>query len=314
MYLVADIGGTTLHAGLVDDAGRLAGRRTLPAERDASVRDALARLVDAWRAMPGADGAVGVGVGFPGVVSGGRVTSAGFGKMADAAGLDWAAWGRRTLGLPVTLENDARAAAVGEWRAGAGRGCDDLVMVTLGTGIGSCPILGGVPLRGAHGLAGVMGGHLAVPGGRGRCVCGNVGCAETVASTHALPREARRQPGFADSALARADTIDFAAVFGLADDDRLARRLRDRTLGHWGAACVNLIHAYDPRRLILGGGVMASGDVIVPAVQRWVDRHACTPWGRVEVRAATLGDDAALLGLAHLAAAGTDDVDDLGCP
>jgi len=308
--LTADIGGTRIKLGCVrilnaqnpagadgsaasaDQSATLSATKIIPAESQRGLAPHLEKIADAWRELDPHREAVALGVSFPSITVGSRITTS-FGKYEDAPDLDLADWAKRTLGLPLTLENDSRAAAVGEWRYGAGRGCDDLVMVTLGTGIGTCPIIAGVPLRGRHGQAGILGGHLAIPEGRTRCSCGSIGCGEAASATATLAQRAG----------SRTELADYEAVFrAAAEGDDTAVQLRDQALRSWGEVAVNLIHGYDPERLILGGGVMGSAATIVPAVQQWVDQHACTPWGRVEVMAAQLGDTAGMLGVAHLAA------------
>jgi glucokinase len=175
-------------------------------------------------------------------------------------------------------------------------------MVTLGTGIGTSVIVDGIPLRGEHGQAGNLGGHF-VQSLEGRpCPCGNLGCAESEASNWAVEILARSDTDFAHSNLSAAPQVDLAAVFRFAQDgDSLAEKLRDHCLKVWAGLAVSLIHAYDPERLVLGGGVMQSAEIILPAIQDYIDRHAWTPWGKVQVLAAALGNDAGMLGVGYLA-------------
>jgi glucokinase len=226
-----------------------------------------------------------------------RRATLGFGKFDDAVEEAFVGRAEELFGIPLRLENDARAAAIGEWQAGAGRGVEDLVMITLGTGIGTAAILGGKPLRGRSGMAGNLGGlsltHLGSP------VAGTVapGCIEGRVATWALPAMAVRLPGFSASPLARSAKLDYAAVFAnAAAGDPLACRLRDDAFEAWGALTVNLIQAYDPARVIIGGGIMASGDLILPAVRDFVARHALQAGGPVEIVSGSLGDRAAWLG------------------
>jgi glucokinase len=188
-------------------------------------------------------------------------------------------------------------ALMGEHSAGAGRGVDDLVMVTLGTGIGAAAMMGGRLVRGKHYQAGCLGGHMPVSLSGRVCSCGNTGCVEAEASTWALPSICRSWPGFAESALASEKELDFAALFrAVAAEDRVARGVLDHCLRAWAAGTVALIHAYDPEVVIFGGGVMKSGAVILPFIDGYVRQYAWTPWGKVQIRAAELGNDAALLG------------------
>jgi glucokinase len=210
--------------------------------------------------------------------------------------VDLRAWARQELGLPLAIENDARMALIGEWRHGAGRGSDDVVMITLGTGLGTSAVVEGRVVRGRHGQAGCLGGHFTVRYGGRACNCGNIGCAEAEASNAFLPTIAAERPDFAGSALSREPLIDYAAVIRhAAAGDVCARALLEHSVSVWGALAVSLVHAYDPEIVILGGGIMASGDAVLPAVRDYVLKHAHTPWGKVRVVASELGDQAALV-------------------
>jgi glucokinase len=243
----------------------------------------------------------GLGMALPGIidVEAGRVVSVNE-KYPDAPSLDLVGWAEAELGLPAVLENDARAALIGEWQYGAGRGCRDLVVVTLGTGIGVGVLTDGTVRRGAHGAAGILGGHLTVEVAGRRCNCGNVGCAEAEASTWALPDLAAEQPGFGSSPLRQRATIDYRAVYELAaEEDPTAVALRERSHDVWAALIVDLIHAYDPERIVVGGGVARAGGLLA-ALQERVDRLAWTPTWSVPLVEAELGDNAALLGVSWL--------------
>lgn len=300
--LTGDIGGSRIKLALVRD-GRILARRIEPAHADLPWSRRIGDLAAGWRSLCAEAGIAltsvdGLGIGFPSLVDAahGRILDE-WGKFPGCTGFDLGAWARQTLGLRLALDNDARAALLGEWRQGAGIGCDNLVMITLGTGIGTAVVMEGRLVRGGHGQAGSLGGHLTVRHGGRRCVCNNLGCAEAEASTAVLHELVRTRPEFAHSALAGVDALDYAAVFRLAaEGDACAIALRDHSLSVWSAAVVNLIHAYDPDRLIVGGGIMGSAGHILPALRQYVDAHAHTSWGRVEIVPGALGDDAALLG------------------
>jgi glucokinase len=218
-------------------------------------------------------------------------------KYDDAPKLDVAAWCRREFGLRFRLENDARMALLGERYAGCAIGASELCMMTLGTGIGAAAMIEGKLLRGKHFQAGNLGGHVPVVFNGRPCTCGGIGCAESEAGGWAIPGIAREWPGFAASALAAEPKINFEALFRLAGQgDRVSRELRDRCIHIWAATAVALVHSFDPEWIVIGGGVMRSGNQILPFIQDWLDRHTWTSWGKVQVRAAVLGNDAGLLG------------------
>jgi glucokinase len=301
-----DFGGTHATCGLVEDQ-RLLAHATIDTDRARSLRAVLPRIHTILSGLIRAQSLslgvfAGVAVGFAAIVDSraGRILATG-GKYDDANHVDLASWSLDTLGLPLRIENDARMALLGEAYAGAARGYTEVIMMTLGTGIGGVAMIEGKLLRGKHAQAGCLGGHIpAVFNGR-PCICGAIGCAEAEASGWSLPMLVRDWPAGSDSALSRYPDIGFKELFEEArQGDKIAIAIRDRCLNVWAADAVGLIHAYDPELLVIGGGVMKSADVIVPYVKSYVQRHAWTPWGKVQVHAAELGNNAALLGAVPL--------------
>lgn len=245
-------------------------------------------------------------MGFAGQVdsSAGRVTSTNK-KYEDAKEIDLPDWSPKTLGLPLRLENDTRMALLGEWYAGAAKGYSEVVMMTLGTGIGGAAMIAGKLLRGKHFQAGCLGGHLPILFTGRACNCGGIGCAEAEASGWSLPFVVKESPGLQQSTLAKYREIGFRELFDeAAKGDILAIEIRDRCLQIWAADAVGLVHAYDPELIVIGGGVMQSASAITPYVESYVQRHSWTPWGKVQVRAAELGNQAALLGAVPLLSEG----------
>jgi glucokinase len=174
-------------------------------------------------------------------------------------------------------------------------------MVTLGTGIGGAAMVEGKLLRGRHFQAGCLGGHFTINLDGKPCNCGNVGCVEAEASSWSIPERARSDPGFSSSLLASAEVIDYMTLFSLARErDPLAERLVRHSINAWSSGIVNMIHAFDPERVIIGGGIMRSSDQILPHIAEYVKRHAWTPWGTVQIAAAQDMDNAALLGIGYL--------------
>lgn len=304
--LALDMGGTHIGCGVVED-DRLLAETSIASEGASSLRDLLPSVSKAFRrllleANTTASECSGIAIGFPGIVDArdGTIHST-LKKYEDAPNLDLAAWAKETFGLPIRIENDARMALLGEQYAGAGRGIADIVIMTLGTGIGSATILSGRLLRGAHAHAGCLGGHLTAKFDGRLCHCGNIGCAEAEAAGWSMPLVARAWPGFSESTLADKDPLDFRELFShAAAGDAVAREVRDRCIRVWSANAVSLIHAYDPEIVLLGGGVMQSAAVILPAVQEYIDNHTWSTWGRAQVRAAELGNASALLGAVPL--------------
>jgi glucokinase len=174
-------------------------------------------------------------------------------------------------------------------------------MMMLGTGIGTAAIMGGCLVRGKHFQAGCLGAHFTIVAGGRRCSCGARACFEAEASTYALPDLCQTWPGFEASPLADEVKLDFATLFRWADQgDAVAAQIRSRCIEIWSACALSLIHAYDPELLILGGGVMNACYPILRTIQEHIDSYAWTPWGRVRIGAAQLGNNAALMGAVPL--------------
>jgi len=304
--LAVDLGGTHATCGLVEDR-RILGYETLDTDRAMSLRAVLPKIGDALHRLVKDNGLSlldisGIAVGIACLVDS-RATRvlATHGKYDDAGDIDLGGWSRAEFGLPLRIENDARMALLGEYLAGAARGFSDVVMMTLGTGIGGVTMIEGKLLRGKHSQAGCIGGHFPVLFSGRPCSCGGIGCAEAEASGWSLPAIVNDWPGIASSALAKYSNIGFKDLFAeAAAGDPIACDIRERCLKIWAADAVALIHAYDPEILVIGGGVMRSAELILPAIESHIHRYAWTPWGKVRVRAAELGNNAALLGAVPL--------------
>lgn len=312
--LAFDLGGSHATCALVD-ATRVLARRTLEFDARGGLAPCLGDLADAARAV-GAEAGVALGdlagcaMGLPVLVAPGtnRVLKT-FGKYDDLPTLDLSGWSQRALGLRLTTENDARLALLGEWTAGAARGFDDAVMLTLGTGIGGAAMIGGKLVRSKHAQAGSSGGHISIYANGRRCSCGGVGCVESEAATWSLPLVVadfaqRQDPGW-ESALFQGpdagEPMNFRRLFAAARaGDALAAGVRDHCVRAWAVCATLNAQAYDAEVVVIGGGVMRSADDILPPVREHVRRHARAPWGEITVRAAELGNDAALLGAVPL--------------
>ena len=303
---VADIGGTRIKLALMRDQSVLA-YESFAAHSTAGLAPQLPRIAQGLDSLCRTSGSprgecVAFAMAFPSLIdaASNRVLAA-YGKYLDAPHLDLTRWSQEELGLPLLIENDARMALLGEWQEGAGRGCDDLVMVTLGTGVGTAALIRGQLVRGKHGQAGVLGGHLTVQQNGRPCTCGNRGCVEAEASSFVLSALAADLPDYSRSALRHADVIDFPAVFRLArEGDACAMSLKERVIDVWSSLIVNLIHAYDPERVIVGGGIVSGADEFFQELERRVLERAHTPWGRVSIVRGELGDSAAMFGGEYL--------------
>lgn len=304
-----DLGGTKLLAGTVDGELRVHHRayRSAQAADTAAVIDALVDGIG--EARDAAETEVrAVGVGIPSLMDLGRgvAMSTNHLPLAGVAVGDLLA---ERLGLPVFVDNDATAALIAEHRAGAAVGVDDALMLTLGTGIGGGILAGGVVLRGSVGAAGEL-GHMVVDMDGPPCfgTCPNRGCLEAVASGSALAREARAFALSApDSALGRA-LADGRAISGALttelahDGDPDAQRLVGELGERLGVGLSSLVNIFNPSLIVVGGGVIAAGELLLePARRVMLERALPRVRDMVRVVPARFGAESGMLGAAAIA-------------
>ncbi len=315
LFIGVDVGGTKIAAATVDASGaiRHRSRRETPAQ---DVHQIVEAVSEAVTDLTGQAQSQGETIGCVGVACAGFIDVSGS-TVLFAPNLAWRdeplkAHLEDRTGLPVILENDANAAAWGEFRFGAAKRVDDMVLLTLGTGVGGGIISENKVLRGAYGIAAEVGHMRVVPDGH-RCGCGNKGCWEQYASGSALVREARDlvrhgSPHAADLAL-RCDgdpeqlegkEITEAAQAG---DPAAVELLQD--LGRWvGEGAASLAAVLDPSMIVIGGGVSAAGDLILEPARQAFARQLTGRGHRpmAQIVRAQLGNDAGVIGAADLAA------------
>jgi glucokinase len=304
-----DIGGTKVAAGVVDESGQVLAemRRRTPSRDPAHIVDVVVEIVNQLRSE---HDVAAVGIGAAGFVDAERAT------VLFAANLAWRDTPIRAdianrLDLPVVVENDANAAAWGEFRFGAGGDEPDVIVMTIGTGIGAGIIINSQLHRGRFGIAGEPGHMRVVPGGR-LCGCGNRGCLEQYCSGTALVRAAREvaQERPADAArlldLAKGDiaNIDGPVVTKAAQEGDPAAVDCFDEIGRWlGQGLADLAALLDPGRFVIGGGVAEAGDLLLEAGR---ESYSAVLTGRgyrplASVVPAQLGAQAGLIGAADLA-------------
>jgi glucokinase len=303
-YVGVELCASSARAALVSPTGDVIARREAAFSSD-DLAAHIARLVAELRdEMPAPVGAIGVGV--PGLVSPqtGRVVISS--DLPSVVRGDLRAELVKTLGLPVTLDNDANAGALGEQAVGAGRGSRNMFYVTIGTGIGGAIIIDGKLWRGASGFAGEF-GHITIDPEGVECVCGNVGCLETVASAPNIVRRTHeRLMRDSTSSLSRLGlNKDFTAA-DIAHEarggDDFAAMMIARTGRYIGTAIAAVINLLNTELVVLGGGVMDAGALILDPIIEEARRRAFQPnFESTQIVAATLGPDAVPIGAALLA-------------
>lgn len=314
--LGVDLGGTKIKLALVDGTGRILSDRRLATDTAGGAKGVREQIVSAGRELLGAAATapVGLGVGVAGQVR------AADGLVRFAPNLDWhdVPFGReleQALELPTTVVNDVRAATWGEWLFGAGNQCDDLVCLFVGTGIGGGIVSGGRVLAGSSNSAGEV-GHMTVDLSGPPCHCENHGCLEALAGGWAIARRAREAVGadpiagatLSRLAAERGSELNAAVVAaGVGDGDPLARRIVDEVSRALVAGCAGLVNAFNPRRLILGGGVIEGLPELVGRIDEGVRQRAlAVACEELEVVAASLGGDAGVVGAAAVILARED--------
>lgn len=284
-----DVGGTKCLGVVLDDAGQVVQQDRLPTPLGAeALTDVIVALV---QALGGGDT---IGVGLPGLVDRNGVLRAApnLPGVVEFPAVDLLS---QRLGLPVAVDNDATCATMAEWRLGAGRGVDDLVLVTLGTGIGGGLVMGGHLQPGGHGLAGEIGHMLVEVDGR-PCGCGQRGCWERYASGSALADHARVMTG-------RRVTSEQVVQAGRSGEAWANDVIEMFSL--WVArGLATLANVLDPRRIVIAGGLASVGDLLLAPVrvayQQTVYAAAHRPLA--EIVMATLGPQAGAIGAALLGA------------
>jgi glucokinase len=308
-----DLGGTKTLAVVVAPDGQVLGQSLHPTPHG-SRQDLVAALERAVSEACRAAGValkdtVGVGIGVPGPTDPGTgVLLEAPNLAADDQNLPLREMLQPVFGVPVAVENDANAAALGEHRFGAGRGADDMIYITISTGIGGGLILGGQLAHGAGFTAGEVGHMVLAPEGRDVCGCGRTGCWESICSGTGMARQGRaaiadgRAPGLAAKATAQADGITPALlVAAAADGDPTAAAIIARAVTYNGVALMNLIHILSPALIVIGGGLTHAWDQVIAPGVRWALDHALRrPASSCRIVPAQLGSLCGGLGAAAL--------------
>lgn len=303
----ADVGGTKVLTGVVDEQMQVFRESRAPT-RGLSSGELLDTLERAFReAIAERPEIAGVGIGLPCTIDRNK------GIAINAVNLDIVDVPirdelSRRLGLPVSIDNDGNVAALAEQRYGAARGAGEVVMLTIGTGVGGGLILGGEPYRGHRG-AGAELGHMVIQADGPPCQgnCPSNGCLEALASGTALGREGRaaaeREPASAlGRKLAAGEPVDGRAVTDAAiEGDAVAREIVASIGYYLGVGLAGYANIFEPEVMVVGGGAIAAGELLLGPAREQVRQRALPPMNETPVVAAELGDRAGMIGAATLA-------------
>lgn len=306
LVIGVDLGGTSIKGALVNSQGTIISKEETPTLADAgpeAVADRIAGVITKLEnhALSLGRSVAGVGIGIPGQPDQKK------GEVVFAPNLDWRHvplidYLRRKTSLPIILENDANAAALGELWCGAGRGAENMVMITIGTGIGAGLIINGSLFHGPNYTAGELGHTVILPEGP-LCKCGRKGCLETLTSAPAMVRMAKEAiTGGKQTVLAEKKNIDTRDIVDAARaGDEVALEVINVAANYLGMGIGNAINLFNPDKVVIGGGVSKAGDIlfcrlITSAMQRALE----TPADAVAIVPAELGNDAGVIGAAGL--------------
>ncbi len=303
-----DIGGTKLAIGIADEQGRLLHSDRIPSNATEPWEKTLPRLVEVCRRAIEQAGVpvVAIGVGCVGPLDQKTgyvihpVNLPGWIRVPLVGTL------RDALKVPVFLDNDANAAALGEHRFGAGRGVANMVYLTISTGIGGGIIINHRLYQGENGNAGEL-GHMSIDFAGRPCGCGNIGCIEAYASGTAIAARTREAVGAAASTaqapilMSLAGSIDKITaqivIEATRRGDPIALKVWDETIVALGSCMVSVINIFNPRRIVLGGGVTHAGDLLFEPLRKQTRKHAIPMLGDIcEIVPAELGDQVGVLG------------------
>jgi glucokinase len=309
LYIGLDVGRTIRGALISDDGSMLRQHRVVSEVSDPQTFvNQLIEMVKALRSGVAEKRAAAAGIGWAGLVNQSAQRIEANPNLVDVSSVDLHAELERATGLPIVIDNDANVAAYGEWRSGAARGSSDVFFLTMGTGIGAGLILGGELQRGSRGFAGEF-GHFKVDMDGLECGCGGTGCLETLASGPNIVRRVREQlfsdPSFSVSALARdmegtltAERVVRAAM----ENDDLATSVLKETGSILGTAVASIINLLNVEVVVLGGGVMAAGELILEPIREAIQKATVLQaYQCVRIVPAQLGQDAGIIGAALLA-------------
>jgi Transcriptional regulator/sugar kinase len=290
------MGGTNLRAAAIDSSGKLiqkiSGTTDLAEGRDAVLSDMIASI-NKLKASGGEGRLAGVGIGVPGFIEMEKGYIVGSNNLPQFDNFPVRDEIEKRLGTPVILENDANAAALGEKWMGAGQDVNDLVLLTLGTGVGGGIICAGKILHGHVGMAGELGHMTVIPGGN-PCGCGNYGCLEKHASATSVVAMARM--------LSLGEELTSEDVYKLAAGGNEKAKMIFHTMGTaLGIALATLVNIFNFPLYLLSGGVLAGWDQFAPAMLAEVERRSFTyRHAKTRIEKATLGNEAGLYGAAYL--------------
>ena len=309
-YIGIDLGGTNIAVGLVDENGKILADMSVPTKAERDWREIVKDMAEVSKKVVEKAGVSisdvkGVGIGCPGTIdnSGGICTYANNLNMENAA---IAEEFRKYLDVHVNLENDANAAALGEYAIN-GQGAESFVFITLGTGVGGGVVLGGKIFRGFN-CAGAELGHTVIVADGEDCTCGRKGCWEAYASVTALIRQTKKameeNPDSLMHELSKKEgKVSGRTAFDAAKKgDGAAISVVNKYLEYVGEGITNMVNIFQPEKVVIGGSISKEGDYLLNPVKEFVEKYDYNRYmEKVKIEIATLFGDAGIIGAAFSA-------------
>ena len=302
-----DLGGTTVKVAFFDKEGKLQCKWEIPTRTEnggSLILPDIAKTIEAFLTQNkvSKEDIIGVGIGVPGPVSAEGVVN-------KCVNLGWGVFNiekelSSLTGLPVKAGNDANVAALGECWQGGGKGYKNLVMATLGTGVGGGIILDGKILCGTRGAAGEIGHMVLNRNETETCGCGKKGCAEQYCSATGIVRMAKQflSADGRDSMLRQNPNLTCKDIFdAAASDDQVAKDILEQVYALLAEFCANLSNTLDPEVIVLGGGVSKAGQTLIDGISRHFGKYVFHAMSDMKFALATLGNDAGAVGAFKLA-------------
>ncbi len=302
-----DLGGTTVKIAYFDETGTMLEKWEIPTVTAGGGQQILPDIAASIRSFLNAhhisDSAIlGLGIGVPGPVNSkgvvNKCVNLGWGVFNIAEELS------RLTGFPVKAGNDANVAALGEYWKGGGQGCENMVFVTLGTGVGGGIVIGGQLLHGSHGSGAEIGHMIVEPNETQACNCGNYGCVEQYCSATGIARMAKWKLATTEepSVLRILTTVSAKDIFDAGKSgDALALEILAQYYRYMGRFLGSLCSAVDPEVVVLGGGVSKAGDVLLQGLEPEFKKNVFHAASDVKFSLASLGNDAGAYGAFKLA-------------
>lgn len=307
IFAGVDLGGTNIEAALVDEEGNVLAHRTHPTEANLGYKKVIENIVGTLEDIKGGRSIKAIGLCSPGLLD----IYEGVCLFAGNLGFRNVELKRpleETFSVPTFIENDVNAAALGEWRFGAGKGTQDFILVMVGTGVGAGVISGGSLIHGKSNATAEI-GHTIVEKDGLFCNCGGRGCLEMYASATGIVRMMRQYltRGNYSSVIkdVRGDLDKLtAAVIAqrAAEGDSLSKQVMREAAEYLGVALVNYVNTFNPEMVAIGGGVARAGDILLKPVEEFIKSRAMEVQARdVSVVRSSLGEDAGTIGAAAVA-------------